>query len=76
MTRDFRPTNTTDVTSKTMKTKSEKQKALISTPKAQRARIKSVAKKKTAKADGPRMRSNIMDGVPKVSFTHAERSDK
>lgn len=59
-----------------MTTKPEKQKVLSTIPKAQEDRIKAVAKKQAESADGPPMKSNIMDGVLQVSFTHAERSGK
>jgi hypothetical protein len=55
-----------------MKTKPEKQKALSTVPKAQQDRIKAVAEKQSARADGPPMKLKIVDGVLKVSFTHAE----
>jgi hypothetical protein len=72
MTRDFRPTNSTEAKSQTMTTKPEKQKALSTVPKAQQDRIKAVAEKQAARADGPPMKLKIVDGVLKISFTHAE----
>jgi len=55
-----------------MTTKHEKQKALSTIPKAQQDRVKAVAKKQTARADGPPMKLKIVDGVLQISFTHAE----
>jgi hypothetical protein len=72
MTHDFIPTNSTEAKSQTMTTKPEKQKALSTVPMAQQDRIKAVAEKQAARADGPPMKLKIVDGVLKISFTHAE----
>jgi hypothetical protein len=55
-----------------MTTKPENQKALSIIPKAQQDRIKAVAEKQTARADGPPMKLKVVDGVLQISFTHAE----
>jgi hypothetical protein len=55
-----------------MTTNPKKQNALSAIPKAQQERIKAVAKKQTARADGPPMKLKIVDDVLQISFTHAE----
>lgn len=67
MTRDFKPTNSTEAENET-----EMQNALLKTPRAQQDRIKAVAKKQAARADGPPMKLEIVDGVLQITFSHAE----
>jgi len=55
-----------------MTTNPKKQNALTTIPKAQKERVKTVAKKQAARADGPPMKLKIVDGVLQVSFKHAE----
>ncbi|MGJ8544564.1 MAG: hypothetical protein ACSHWZ_03900 [Sulfitobacter sp.] len=55
-----------------MTTKPETKKAQPMVPKAQKDRIKAVAKKQTARADGPPMKLKVVDGVLQITFTHAE----
>jgi hypothetical protein len=55
-----------------MTTKTEKQKTLLTIPKAQLDRIKAVAAKQTARADGPPMKLEVVDGALQIIFTHAD----
>jgi hypothetical protein len=71
-TRDFAPTNAAEATSKAMTTKTEKQKTLLTIPKVQLDRIKAVAAKQTARADGPPMKLEVVDGALQIIFTHAD----
>ncbi len=50
----------------------DKQKAMLAIPKAQQDRIKAVANKQLSRADGPPMSLKIVDGVLRVTFTHAD----
>jgi hypothetical protein len=71
MTRDFRPTNAPEV-SNPMTTKTEAQNALTKFPKAQQDRMKAVAAKQAARADGPPMKLKIKDGVTQITFVHPD----
>ncbi|MEO9781265.1 MAG: hypothetical protein ABJH07_09290 [Sedimentitalea sp.] len=55
-----------------MTNKAENRSAPLATPKAQQARINAVAEKQAARADGPPMKLEIVDGALQVTFTHAE----
>jgi hypothetical protein len=55
-----------------MKPKPEKQKAPLPIPKAQQDRIKALAEKRAARADGPPMKLKMVDDVLQVTFTHAD----
>ena len=55
-----------------MKNKPEKLKTPLPIPKAQQDRIKALAEKQAARADGPPMKLEITDGVLQVTFTHAD----
>jgi hypothetical protein len=55
-----------------MTAKPETKKALQQIPEAQKARIKAVAAKQVARADGPPMELQMKDGVLTITFTHAE----
>jgi hypothetical protein len=71
MTRDFQPTKATEV-SNPMTTKNEAQNALTKFPKAQQDRMKAVAAKQAARADGPPMKLKIKDGVTQITFVHPD----
>jgi hypothetical protein len=72
MTRDFRPTNSTEAKNETMKTETEKPNAPLPIPKPQQDRIQAVAEKQAARSDGPPMKLKIVDGVLQATFTHAD----
>jgi hypothetical protein len=69
MTHDFKPTKTTEAKGDAMELKPEAQTPIL---KAQKARIKAVAQKRAARADGPSMNLKMVDGKLQISFTHAE----
>jgi hypothetical protein len=74
MTHDFRPTNSTEAKNQTMTTKSEKQKALSTVPKAQQDRIKAVAEKQSARADGPPMNGPCSDKLSSLQDKSSTRA--
>ena len=55
-----------------MTTKPESKTALATVPKAQLDRMKAVAAKQAARADGPPMKLKIKDGVLQITFVHAD----
>jgi hypothetical protein len=55
-----------------MTSKPEKQNALSAIPKAQLDRIKAMAEKQAARADGPPMKLDVVGGVVQVIFTHTD----
>ncbi|MEQ8341502.1 MAG: hypothetical protein RID15_04020 [Marinovum algicola] len=55
-----------------MKDISKSLEALKAIPQAQQDRIKTVADKQVARADGPPMKLAMKDGVLQVNFTHAD----
>jgi hypothetical protein len=55
-----------------MTAKPTKQTEPATIPKAQRTRIKAVAEKQAARADGPPMELKVVDGVLQITFTHSE----
>ena len=55
-----------------MKTKPENDKALIQMPKAQQDRIKALADKRAARADGPPMKLAMKEGTLHITFSHAD----
>jgi len=55
-----------------MNTQPDKQKLPLAIPLAQQDRIKAVAEKQAARADGPPMKLKVVDGVLQVKFIHPE----
>jgi len=55
-----------------MKTKPENQEPALPIPKAQQDRIKAVADKSAARADGPPMMLEMSDGILQISFSHED----
>ena len=71
MTRDFRPTNRAKA-KKTAKAKPDNPLDLATIPEAQKARIRAVAEKQAARADGPPMALKMVDGTLQIRFTHGD----